>query len=150
MECPPNAAVLYIQEFVNGLALETINETGMVMLAGISGSNWHSHVYREIDNVTYAEQCQGYCLLEYTRTCHYSVNIGFKCYLGDFYEVNPVVGPNPLPGDVYIKHNGKFLKTFLNYYCAVPIHGHIDATRTENLWVRYISHATSLMHTHCI
>ena len=28
--------------------------------------------------------------------------------------------------------------------CGVPIHGHIDATCTEHLWVRYISHATSL------
>ena len=33
--------------------------------------------------------------------------------------------------------------------CAVPIHGHIDAACTEHLWVRYISHATSLMRTHC-
>ena len=35
------------------------------------------------------------------------------------------------------------------HYCAVPIHGHIDAACTEHLWVRYISHATSLMRTHC-
>ena len=43
-------------------------------------------------------------------------------------------------------------KVFLRlrkYGCAVPIHGHIDATCTEHLWVRYISHATSLMRTHC-
>ena len=32
--------------------------------------------------------------------------------------------------------------------CAVPIHGHIAATCTEHLWVRYISHETSLMRTH--
>ena len=26
------------------------------------------------------------------------------------------------------------------YWCAVPIHGHTDAIRTEHLWVRSISH----------
>ena len=34
--------------------------------------------------------------------------------------------------------------------CAVPIHGHTDAACTEHLWVRYISHETSLMRTQCI
>ena len=32
--------------------------------------------------------------------------------------------------------------------CAVPIHGHIAASRTEHLWVRHICHETSLMRTH--
>ena len=43
-----------------------------------------------------------------------------------------------------------FKGTFLvgvTSHCAVPIYGHIDATRTEHLWVRYISHRTSQTRT---
>ena len=40
-----------------------------------------------------------------------------------------------------------YLINFQFYYCAVPIHGHITASRTEHLWVRYICHGTSLMRT---
>ena len=46
---------------------------------------------------------------------------------------------------VIFLRSGALTRPILGGRCAVPIHGHIAASCTEHLWVRYICHGTSLM-----